>query len=124
MEKLMFKLPDFIFESEKAFTAWLGRQIHDAGGLWHKISDMGIDAKPADAIFALDWLAGIIEIKVWNEKLRVDIHPKLRDCQVFWLKRYQKNWWLSLVVYYNKYHHKYRVMEYTPELNLVFSASK
>jgi hypothetical protein len=117
MDQLLFTLPNKPFDSEAKFTSRFGKQVHNLGGLRHKISDMWIDTKPGDAILALNWTIALIEIKVWSEKQKVNIHTKLRPCQIFWLKRFQSNWWLALVIYYNRFHHKYRIFEYSPSLS-------
>lgn len=109
------------FNSEKDFTTRLGRQIHQAWWFWHKMSDMDISLKPADSLFALNWVYWICEIKVWNEKNKVDVFKKLRPNQAFGLRRWKKNWWLSVVIYYSKLYNKYRVMEFEEEMILLLS---
>lgn len=110
------------FDNEKTFTTWLGKEIHKKWWLWHKISDMDISLKPCDAIIAFNWVVWLCEIKVGNEKNKVDVFKKLRPNQAFGLRRYKNNWWLSIVIYYSKLYHKYRVMEFEEEMLLVLAS--
>lgn len=119
-QNLIFEL-DKSFDSEAKFTSWFWKKIHFAWGMRHKISDWSIDNKPCDSILALNWVYWLCEIKVWNEKKKVDVFKKLRPNQAFGLRRWQQNWWLSMVVYYSKLYNKYRVMEFEEEMILTFS---
>jgi hypothetical protein len=112
------------FPNEAKFTAWFGKKIHDAWWMRFKLSDMDISLKPCDAVIALNWIVGLCEIKVGNEKNKVDVFKKLRPNQAFGLRRYKKNWWLSIVVYYSKLYHKYRVMEFEEEMLVLLSEQK
>lgn len=105
-----FPLPPAPFPNEAKFTAWFWWEIRKRWWFWHKISDASIDYKPADAIVWLDWLTCLLEIKHWKEKREVNLFKKLRANQSFWLKRRRKNWWKSLVIYYNQTYHKYYII--------------
>lgn len=120
-KELQFPLPQKPFKNEAEFTRWFWRMVHDSGGFWHKISDMSMDAKPSDGIIAINWLVWLVEIKVGKEKTKVDIYKKLRPCQRYGLSQYKKNWWTSIVIYYNQIFHQYRVMDYSNKLLLSFS---
>lgn len=117
-EILYFNLPEKPFINEKTFTAWLWKNIHISWWLRFKLSDMDISLKPCDAVIALNWVVWLCEIKVGNEKNKVDVFKKLRPNQAFGLRRYKKNWGLSIVIYYSKLYHKYRVMEFEEEMLL------
>lgn len=82
---------------------------------------MSIDYKPCDAIFWLDWLCWLIELKHWKEKNKVDVLKKLRNNQIFWLENYKKNGGTSIVVYYNEVHHRYWIFEFWDNMNLLLS---
>lgn len=120
----IFTLPDKPFPTEAKFSARLWRQIHDEWWAWYKISDMSADNKPCDHIFWLKWVCWWLEVKIWDEKQRVNIHSKLRPNQIFFLKRYQDNWWLALVWYYNKFYNRFFVMQYSPNLSYQIISSK
>ena len=123
-EQLQFELPKKPFINEKSFTAWFWCQIHNIGWFRHKISDMSIDAKPCDSIIGFNWLFALVEFKIGKEIKKVDVYKKLRPCQAFGLSRYKKNWWVSLVIYYNQLHHQYRVMEYNEQLLITFTVKE
>lgn len=123
-QNLMFQLPTLqkhSFISEKEFTTWFWNQIDKKWWLWHKISDQSSDLKPCDWIVAINWLCWLVEIKVWNEKKKINVFKKLRPNQAFGLRKYKQNWWTSIVVYYSKLHHKYWVMEFEEEMLLFIS---
>lgn len=123
LSSLIFPMENYKkFDSEKQFTMRFGKQIHSIWGMRHKISDWSVDLKPCDAIIALNWVVWLCEIKVGNEKNKVDIFKKLRPNQAFGLRRYKKNWWLSIVIYYSKLYHKYWVMEFEEEMLLTLAS--
>ena len=118
LQKLQFEPYPIPFKSEKAFTAWFWKKIHDRWWMWHKISDMSINYKPSDAIIWWEWICWLVEIKLWKEKTKVDIHKLLRKNQIFALERYKKNGGLSIVIYYNQVHHCYWIFEYSEDMKL------
>jgi len=121
LEKLfLFDLPEKSFKNEKEFTSWFWKAVHDKWGMWHKISDMSADMKPWDAIIWLWGVCWILEIKHGREKKRVDVYKKLRPNQKFWLNRYQKNGGTAIVIYYNEFHHRYWVCNYSEDMDLLF----
>ena len=113
---MQYQLPKTPFKNEAKFTAWFGKQIKDQWWFWHKISDASYEQKPFDWIATIDWITHCIEIKIWSEKSKTDIFKKLRPNQKFWLRRVKENGWSALVVYYNKLHNKYWVLEFNDEL--------
>ena len=115
---LQFPLPAKWFKNEAEFTTRFGRQIKERWGFRHKISDMSIELKPFDWILALNWYVAAVEIKVSDHKHKVDVYKMLRDNQKTWLAKYKKNWWNSLVIYYNKIINEYFIREYDPD-NLI-----
>jgi hypothetical protein len=74
--------------------------------------------KPFDAIFWLDGVVWAIEFKCVSTK---KCHPyrllrwsseKNPWPQVKWLSEYQNNWWLSLVIVYNKKYCTYHICNF------------
>lgn len=104
---LNFPLPSKWFKTEAEFTTWFWRQIKEAWGFRHKISDMSIELKPFDWILAIDWYVAAIEIKTSDNKCKVDVEKMLRPNQKTGLWKFKKNWWNALVCYYSKTHNKY-----------------
>ena len=119
--KLYFKLPNKPFESEAKFTSRFWKQIITNKWFRHKISDQSSWNKPCDSIVWVFWHSFLLEIKVWNNKTKVDVYNMLRPNQKFFLQRRQDNWWKSVVIYYSKYHNKYYIMEYNKNMKLSFS---
>lgn len=115
---LQYTLPNKPFKNEAEFTTWFGRQIKEHWWFRHKISDMSIELKPFDWILAVDWYIAAVEIKVSDHKHKVNVYKMLRDNQKTWLAKYKKNWWNSLVIYYNKIINQYFIREYNPD-NLI-----
>lgn len=112
---LYFIPPNKPFKNEAEFTTWFWRQIKEHWWFRHKISDMSIELKPFDWILAIDWYVAAVEIKVSDHKHKVDVYKMLRDNQKTWLAKYKKNWWNSLVIYYNKVINQYFIREYNPD---------
>lgn len=113
---LEFTLPQKGFRTEAEFTTWFWRQIKEAWGFRHKISDMSIELKPFDWIFALNWYTWAIEIKVSDNKCKVDVEKMLRPNQKSGLWKYKKNWWNALVCYYSKVYNKYFIRSIDEDL--------
>lgn len=121
-EKLVFPIQTSKhFADEKTFSSRFWRQIHSNWWFRHKISDMSIDAKPCDAVIWLGWYTCLCEIKVWNNKKKVDVYNLLRPNQKFWLRKRKENWWNSIVVYYSKIHHKYWVLNFSNNMELLLA---
>lgn len=117
-EKLLFSLSKKC-KSESDFTSWYGSEIKKRGWFFHKISDMDIRPKPFDAIMAWDGIIWAIEFKsVWVLKschpfrlLRWS-SPSKPWSQVKGLQWFQDNWWLSLVIVFNKLLQQYKVIDF------------
>lgn len=117
IDKISFKL-DKQYKNESEFTSRFGREIKKRSWFFHKISDADRRLKPFDAIFAIDWVVGAIEFKCTSNK-KVYPYRMLRWSseknpwpQVKWLTDYQSNWWLSLVIVYNKKYVDYKVCDF------------
>jgi len=95
------------FKDEASFTTWYGRQIKDIGGFWFKIPDDSMWAKPYDAVACFWGVTYNIEIKVGDEKKKVDVYKKLRPQQAYSLRCVAQNWGAALVLYYSKVYNKF-----------------
>lgn len=117
IEKLLFKL-DKQYKNEAEFTSWFGRELKKRSWFFHKISDADRRLKPFDAIFWLDWIVWAIEFKCvstdkcYPYRLLRWSSEKNPWPQVKWLREYQNNWWLSLVIIYNKKHCVYDICNF------------
>lgn len=118
IKDLYFQLPKKPFTWKKVeaqFTTRLFKKIKD--NWWHawKLSDMDIRKKPYDWLIVYGWLDAKVEVKQSSNKKSVDLFKMLLPNQVVWLSRVQENLGLSLVIYYNNFHHKYWIIEFSKE---------
>ena len=102
------------FKNEKEFTAWFGREVKSEWCFRHKLSDMDNGLKPFDAMLVGGGESFFIEFKMGDEKNSVDVYKKLRPNQIAWLRKVAENWWYAKVIYFNRFHSKYFIMDFLP----------
>lgn len=121
MDDLLFPLPEAKFKNEAKFTSWFGSQIRKKWWHRHKISDMDIRLKPYDGVLALNSNLVAVEVKVSDNKKKIDLIKKLRPNQIQGLSEVFNTWWTSIILYYNNFIHKYKAVRYIWQKEIILN---